>query len=56
MELEINNIMDNLEFVFNIKKEKACIKIQKVWRNSISNPEYLICKNRILDEFNLFKK
>lgn len=42
---------------FSVKKERAAVKIQKVWRNAISNPEYLICKNRILNEFNdLYKE
>jgi hypothetical protein len=32
-------------------KEKNAIKIQTAWRNACSNPEFLICRRRLLYEF-----
>jgi hypothetical protein len=36
---------------FSIKKEKDVIKIQRTWRNAISNPRYKLCRKRLLCEF-----
>ena len=36
---------------FSIKKERAVIKIQNAWRKSITDPNYKICKKRLLNEF-----
>jgi len=36
---------------FKAKKERAASKIQKAWKNAICNPEYSLCKNRLLKEF-----
>ena len=36
---------------FSIKKERAAVKIQNAWRKSITNPNYKICKKRLLNEF-----
>lgn len=45
-----NNILKS----FDVKKEKAAMKIQNAWKTSISNPKYMICRNRLLYEFNNF--
>ena len=42
----------NIELPYDSRKEKAAIRIQRVWRECISNPSYLICRKRLLDEFN----
>jgi hypothetical protein len=36
---------------FSLKKEKSAVKIQKAWRQSIGNPAFAICKNRLMREF-----
>lgn len=36
---------------FSIKKEKGVIKIQRTWRNAITNPQYKLCRKRLLCEF-----
>lgn len=36
---------------FSIKKERSCVKIQRAWRNCISNPRQLMCKKRLEKEF-----
>lgn len=35
-------------------KSKHASKIQKQWRNSIANPEYSLCRKRLLSEFTTF--
>ena len=31
-------------------KRRSAIRIQRIWRNSISNPEYALCKKRLCAE------
>jgi hypothetical protein len=40
-------IQDEIELA-----EKAALRIQNVWRNVIANPEYRLCKDRLMREFN----
>lgn len=37
-------------------KDKKASVIQKAWKICISDPNYLICKNRLLNEFNLLNE
>lgn len=46
-----NHFTNQIPISFNLNIEKSTIKIQKAWRNSISNPNYKLCKNRLLNEF-----
>jgi hypothetical protein len=32
--------------------DQAALRIQSVWLEAVSNPEYQICKNRLMREFN----
>lgn len=40
---------------FSIKKEKACVKIQRTWRNAISNPIHPVCIRRLMRDFSDLK-
>lgn len=35
----------------NRKMDKAARVIQRVWKESISNPKYKSCRNRLLHEY-----
>lgn len=37
-------------------KAKCAIKIQKAWHQSITNPVFLMCRNRLLREFDLLNE
>jgi hypothetical protein len=37
------------------RKWMACFKIQRSWKRSVSNPEYSICRNRLLKEWGEFE-
>lgn len=38
-------------FPFDVKLEKYAYRIQKAWRNAITNPRYAMCRKRLLCEF-----
>lgn len=40
-----------LEKIMNLKRQSAARRIQKCWRESISNPYYYMCRKRLLQEF-----
>ncbi len=48
---EMQKPKENCIIPFNITNEKSCVKIQRAWRNSISNPNYTICRKRLMREF-----
>jgi hypothetical protein len=56
----VKNMAESLSFRFESqyigthylkRKFFACILIQRSWRNSISNPKYKLCRDRLLREF-----
>jgi hypothetical protein len=47
--LKMNNIMQELST--ELRKKHSAIKIQTIWRDRITNPDYKICKDRLLNEF-----
>ena len=47
--LLLDKLLDKLSY-FYLRNYKAYI-IQKAWRQSINNPEYTICRKRLLNEF-----
>ncbi len=47
------NILLSTNDIFAVVKQyHSVLVIQKVWRQVISNPEYMICKRRLLHEYN----
>lgn len=48
--LKIYNIKK--ELMIELREKYSAIKIQTIWRDRIANPEYKICKDRLLKEFN----
>jgi hypothetical protein len=38
----------DIGFPFSVKKEKAICHIQRSWRKAISNPNYKLCRDRLL--------
>lgn len=36
---------------FCVGTERACSRIQRAWRNAISNPSYKLCINRLMQEY-----
>lgn len=46
----LNNLMD--KYSNELLLNKSASKIQKQFRESITNPEYMICKKRLLNEYN----
>jgi hypothetical protein len=51
IELKMDNLFEELKI--ELRKRHSAIKIQKCWRNCITNPKYKICKDRLLNEFQL---
>jgi hypothetical protein len=52
--LSINrNILLSLEDKMTIvRRHHSALVIQRVWRMVVSNPVFLVCKNRLLHEYN----
>lgn len=41
----------DIQLPFDVRKDKAAIRIQRAWRACINNPSYSLCKKRLLNEF-----
>ena len=39
---------------FQKKRRDAAKTIQKYWRRAISNPNYVVCRNRLMHEYSVY--
>jgi hypothetical protein len=46
-----NILLSDLELGTIIQKHRSSKIIQKVWRRAVSNPNYVVCRKRLLWEF-----
>jgi hypothetical protein len=47
-----NMLLSSMDICDIIKRHRAAKAIQRHWRHSITNPCYMVCKRRLLREFN----